>query len=71
MPDDRLRKRESRRAAGSSVETELQASDKYSTDPDSIASRRHFLVVALMAGWLRPERVAKSIAKEIERETMP
>ena len=63
-------KRESRRAAGSSVETELQASHQYSTDRDQIASRRHFLVVALMAGWLRPERLAKSIAKEIEREAM-
>ena len=51
--------------------TVRQTSDKYSTDPNSIASRRHFLVVALMSGWLRPERVAKSIAKEIERETMP
>jgi hypothetical protein len=62
-------KRESRRAAGSSVETGLQASHKHTTDDDPLASRRRFLVVALMAGWLRPERVAKSIAAELEAQS--
>lgn len=62
-------KRESRRAAGSSVETELQANCKHTTDSDPLASRRRFLVVALMAGWLRPERVAQSIAAELEAQS--
>lgn len=41
---------------------------EYSTNPDPRASRRRFLVTALMAGWLRPERVAKSIAAELDQE---
>lgn len=41
---------------------------KYTTDADPRASRRRFLVTALMAGWIRPERFAKSIAAELEQE---
>ena len=35
---------------------------------DPFASRRRFLVLALMAGWIKPERVTERIVAEVEAE---
>jgi hypothetical protein len=35
---------------------------------DGRAGRRRFLIAALMAGWIRPERVVERVVTEIQSE---
>lgn len=57
-----------KKPAGKAGSLQNNSGPEYSTNPDPRASRRRFLVTALMAGWLRPERVAQSIAAELDQE---
>ena len=59
------RNAQARVAAGSSAETELQASPKDSTDR-VYRTRRCWLAVALLGGWLPVEHVASRVRADIE-----